>query len=262
MPDFLLTDRPGFTPMISRLVGMMDYARATTLQAVQGLSVEELDTIPPGFGNSAGMLLEHFAAVEVYYQHASFDVPAYPETLIDPRWLPGLDLGELGRETIRGRPLRHYLTQLAQVRAETLRLFAQRDDAWLDEPLPFWGSTGNRHFMWFHVFEDEINHRGQIRLIHKSIPRLAGRGMLGAGFGAAGPDGQGMVCLTVAPDSPAGVAGLQVGDLVLAYDGQDVTEMLYDEVALAQPAGVASRFRVRRGDQELELDVTRMARPS
>lgn len=53
---------------------------------------------------------------------------------------------------IRGRALRHYLEELARVRAGTLELLGSRDDAWLDEPLPFWGSTGNRHFMWFHVF--------------------------------------------------------------------------------------------------------------
>ena len=41
----------------------------------------------------------------------------------------------------------HDLTQLREVRAETLRIFAEQDDTWLDEPLPFWGTTGNRHFM-------------------------------------------------------------------------------------------------------------------
>ncbi|THF85853.1 DUF664 domain-containing protein [Deinococcus sp. KSM4-11] len=260
MPDLLLSNRPGFTPMIARLVGMMEYARATTLQAVQGLSVEELDLIPPEFGNSAGMLLEHFAAVEAYYQHATFDHPADPETLLDPRWLPGLDLGTRGREAIRGRPLRHYLTQLAEVRAETLRRFAVHDDAWLDEPLALWSTTGNRHFMWFHVFEDELNHRGQIRLIHKFIPRLRTRGLLGAGFEALS-DGVGLRCTVVQEGGPADLAGLRVGDVVLDYDGLDMTGTLYDEVPLVQAAGVTSRFRVQREGGVHDLTVTRGARP-
>ncbi|GHF34846.1 putative damage-inducible protein DinB [Deinococcus metalli] len=259
MSDFLISDRPGFTPMIARLVGMMEYGRETTLQAVQGMSVEELDLIPPEFGNSAGMLLEHFAAVERIYQLISEGHPN-PDEALEAKWWPGLDLGERGRADIRGRPLRHYLTQLAEVRAQTLRLFAAHDDVWLDEPLPFWGSTGNRHFMWFHVFEDELNHRGQLRLIHKFLPRLRDRGMLGAGFGAAS-DGRGLRCIFVQPGSPAALAGLREGDVVLTYDGQDVTGVLFDEVALTQAAGVTSAFRVRRDDGEHALNVTRVTRP-
>ncbi|WP_309571914.1 DUF664 domain-containing protein [Deinococcus sp.] len=260
MPELLISDRPGFTPMISRLIGMMDYARATTLEAVQGLSVEELDLIPPEFGNSAGMLLEHFAAVERIYQLISEGHPN-PDEALEANWWPGLDLGATGREAIRGRPLRHYLTQLQDVRAESLRLFATHDDAWLDEPLPFRDSTGNRHFMWFHVMEDEVNHRGQIRLIHKFIPRLRDRGMLGAGFEAAGADGLGMRCSQVQPGSPADLAGLRVGDVVAEYDGQDVTGALYDELPLVQAVGVTSTFRMQRESGVHDIAVTRVARP-
>jgi hypothetical protein len=28
----------------------------------------------------------------------------------------------------------------------------------------------NNHFKWFHVFEDEINHRGQIRWLRARLP--------------------------------------------------------------------------------------------
>lgn len=33
-----------------------------------------------------------------------------------------------------------------------------------------WGTPTSNYFKWFHVFEDEINHRGQIRLIRKLTP--------------------------------------------------------------------------------------------
>jgi uncharacterized damage-inducible protein DinB len=165
---YLVADQPGFTPHIGRLVSMMNYARHTTLDAVRDLSVAQLDERPNGFGNSIAMLLEHFAGVEVVYQIITFEgrEPADAELT---HWLPGLDLGDKG-ESIRGKPLEHYLEQLAQVRAKTLAEFAKRDDDWLHLEFPWWDNKpGNNYFCWFHVFEDEINHRGQIRLIRKNL---------------------------------------------------------------------------------------------
>lgn len=258
--NLLIADRDGFSPQISRLIGMMDYTRHTTLEAVRGLSVEELDLRPEPYGNSVGMLLEHFVAVEIYYQALSFGTHADPEEAVGERWMPGLDLGQLGREKIKGHPLSYYLHNLAETRAQTLKMLAEKDDIWLEEPLPFWGQTGNRYFMWFHVFEDELNHRGQIRMLRQHMPRLQNRGLLGAGFDAATLDGLGMRCTQAWEGSPAALAGLQVGDVVLEYDGQDITHTPYMEIALERPAGQTSRFRVRRGDEVLNVDITRVSR--
>ena len=60
---------------------------------------------------------------------------------------------------------------LDEVRTQTLRELAQRDDAWLDEESPFWsGLPANNYFKWFHVFEDELNHRGQMRWLRQRLP--------------------------------------------------------------------------------------------
>ena len=148
---------------------MMNYARLTTLQAVSDLSVAQLDDQPPGFGNTIAALLEHFAAVEAYYQGFTFNGIQKPSEAFMQRWGAGLDLGERISE-IRGKPLEHYVLQLEEVRAKTLKEFAKRDDAWLHEEFPFWdGEPANNYFCWFHVMEDEINHRGQIRLIRKNL---------------------------------------------------------------------------------------------
>lgn len=259
--SLLLSDRAGFTPQIARLIGMMDYTRQTTLEAVQGLGVEELDFIPQGFGNSIGMLLEHFAAVERIYQLISTDHPD-PDGALEAHWWPGLDLGARGREAIRGRPLRHYLRQLREVRTETLRLLGQHDDAWLEHPVPLWGGVGNRHFMWFHVFEDELSHRGQIRLLRAQLPASQERGLLGATFGPMTESGLGMRCERVYETSPADLAGLRDGDIVTEYEGQDVTNAEFYEIKLSRPPGAESRFWVQRGDEILELHVVRVARPA
>ena len=70
---FLIGDLPGFTPQIARLVSMMNYTRSTTLQAVAGLGVDELDYLHDPHSNSIGALLSHIAAAEVGYQAATFD---------------------------------------------------------------------------------------------------------------------------------------------------------------------------------------------
>ena len=63
------------------------------------------------------------------------------------------------------------MERLARVRARTLEELTRRDDAWLFEESPWWdGHVANNYFKWFHVFEDELNHRGQIRLLRKRLP--------------------------------------------------------------------------------------------
>lgn len=166
---YLITDIPGYTPQISRLLSMMNYARHTTLEAVKGLSTEQLDFLLDAESNSIGALLLHYAAVEVAYQVGTFEGRelSEEEMLI---WGPALNLGEEGRAHIHGHALDYYIERLNEVRTRTYELFATVDDEWLNTEEEFWHhKPANYYFMWFHVFEDEINHRGQIRLIRKRV---------------------------------------------------------------------------------------------
>ena len=166
---YLVQPLDGFSPRIGELVVMMNYARMATLWVSRDLTQEQLDARPNGFSNSVGMLLEHMAAVEVAYAASTFENRDLTEAET-ARWEPGLELGELGRERIKGNDLEYYLATLAAVREKTLAEFAQRDDDWLYEQTPFWDNEpANNYFKWFHVFEDEINHRGQIRLIRNAL---------------------------------------------------------------------------------------------
>ncbi|WP_217595544.1 DinB family protein [Cohnella sp. GbtcB17] len=166
---YLITDIQGYTPQVSRLLSMMNYARYTTLEAAKNLTIEQLDYLMDPDSNSIGALLLHFAAVEFAYQLETFEKRDLneEEMLV---WGPALDLGEKGRQAIRGNDLTYYVNKLNEVRARTYELFKTVDDEWLHHEEPFWyGKQANRYFMWFHVFEDEINHRGQIRLIKKKM---------------------------------------------------------------------------------------------
>jgi uncharacterized damage-inducible protein DinB len=151
----------GFTPTIGRLVAMLTYARQTTLAAVNGLAREQLDHLHDARSNSIGALLAHVATVERVYQVVTFEErePSASETAA---WSAALTLGDEGRREIRGRELQFYTDELMRAREATLAALAQRDDTWLEAPLRI-APELNAHWAWFHVAEDEISHRGQIR---------------------------------------------------------------------------------------------------
>jgi uncharacterized damage-inducible protein DinB len=163
-PDlFLIGDIPGFAPQIGRLVSMMNYVRSTTIKAVTGLGVDELDYLHDPQSNSIGALLLHVAAAEVGYQAATFD--ARDLNAEERRqWGAALELGEKARAEIRGHELAYYLDRLEHVRTESLAELSRRSDRWLEEQTSFGnGQRVNNYFKWFHVIGHEINHRGQIR---------------------------------------------------------------------------------------------------
>jgi uncharacterized damage-inducible protein DinB len=242
---FLITDQEGFTPHMGRLVSMINYARRTTLDMVRGLTVEELDFLPSSDGNSIGMLLEHFAAVEVAYQASTFEERELNEAEIE-RWGAGLELGKLGREKLRGRDINYYLQTLQEVRNKTFAEFRKRSDDWLHQEFPFWGQTGNNYFCWFHVFEDEINHRGQIRLIYKQLPRVKNRGVLGVQLVPAKDDGVGLAFAAVTLDGAAAKVGIKAGDVVLELNDKDIRETPFEEIDARGQAGESVRLKVQR----------------
>ena len=148
---------------------MLTYSRSTTLAAVEGLTLAELDHLHDVTSNSIGALLAHMTAVERSYQILTFE-----ERLLSPRenglWASALKLGAHGRHSLRGYLLDHYLEELSVVRTATLDALAARDDAWLERTVTV-APRINAHWAWFHVAEDEVNHRGQIRWLRARLPQ-------------------------------------------------------------------------------------------
>jgi uncharacterized damage-inducible protein DinB len=171
MASYRIEPLPGFTPTIGRLVGMLTYARNTTLRAVDGLSVAQLDHLHDDSSNSIGALLAHIAVVERSYQILTFqERRATAEELA--AYEPALTLGVEARRVLRGKPLEHYVHELGEARHFTLEGLAARDDAWLERTVSA-APAMNAHWAWFHVAEDEINHRGQIRWLRKRLASTA-----------------------------------------------------------------------------------------
>lgn len=162
---YVFRDLEAFSPHISRLVFMLDYARRNTLASVQGLSAEQLDTQVMKQGNTIGMLLTHIAQVEETYQSVTFRG-------VRPTGRVARNvLSDAGRKKIKKNELSHYLEYLKAVRAETLMELQKRDDDWLHQEHTPWPNKVpmNNSFCWFHVLEDELNHGGQIKILRKEI---------------------------------------------------------------------------------------------
>ena len=168
---FQIIEHNGYDRQIGHLISMMNYARITTIDSVIGLSIPELDFLLDEKANSIGMLMFHIASVDFIYRTTSIHKREATEEEL-AFWSPALYLGEIGREKIKGFDLAFYFELLAIERKKTLEELAKLDDRWIYEEVDFWGgSKANNYFQWFHVLEDEINHRGQIRMIKKRIVR-------------------------------------------------------------------------------------------
>lgn len=166
--DRLILPTSGYTPTIGRLVAMLEYVRRTLLAAVQGMTRQQLDHLHDASSNSIGALIAHAVAVERYYQVLTFE-ERDPEPSRDPMWLAALELGDGARRVLHGRDLANYVDELFGTRAATLAALRARDDEWLERPLAS-AARMNPHWAWFHVAEDEINHRGQIRWLRARVP--------------------------------------------------------------------------------------------
>ncbi|WP_426951843.1 DinB family protein [Bacillus mycoides] len=158
----------GYTKNIGELVSMLEHTRAVTLQEIKDLSVEQLDLIMPSGGNSIGALLKHIAAIEKAHQLISFQKRDFTKEELEI-WEDALYLGEAGK-SIRGYDIPYYVQLLQKVREETLKCLSEQDDEWLmsERKWPN-GIAYNQYYLWFHVLEDEISHRGQIKMLKNKL---------------------------------------------------------------------------------------------
>ncbi len=165
---YQVTDIPGYSPNISRLISMMNYARYVTLESVKGLTVEQLDYLYDSQSNSIGALLYHIASTDNYFRILSFEERDLTQEEFK-NWEAASHLGQFGREQIKGNELKFYVDILNEERNLVYKLLREKDDEWLERKIPYYGNVANYHHLWFHVFEDEINHKGQINWLKKRL---------------------------------------------------------------------------------------------
>ena len=182
-PSTDLCAAPDCSPTLGALVAMLTYTRATTLAAVDGLGTAQLDHQHDATANPIGALLAHIGAIEWAYLTGTLgDKPLSGEW---ERWGPLMRLGPSAWAAARGQTLSAHLDRLAAVRERTLSGLRSMDDAWLAQrtTLPWLRGPATNLWSWYHVMEDELNHRGQIRWLRA---RLSSRGTQESVESAAG----------------------------------------------------------------------------
>jgi uncharacterized damage-inducible protein DinB len=167
---YIIGPRKGYSPNVGTLLSTMEMMQTWLIGTFDKMSIEQLDYLMDEDANSIGAMAMHLAATEKYYQLHTFDGVPWGEWSDEDKaqWDVAMNLGEKGREILKGQPASYYIEALNTVREATKKGFAERNDEWLftvDEEWP-WGPTNN-YCKWFHVCEHISNHRGQMKLIAK-----------------------------------------------------------------------------------------------
>jgi uncharacterized damage-inducible protein DinB len=169
MIDYRIKPKDNFDERVGELVTMLEHSREVTLNEVTNLNQNELDYLLNDNSNSIGSLLLHIASIEFVHQVITFENRDLNENEVT-EWQTALELGEKARNSIKNQPIEFYLEKLFVVRMNTINQLKLKRDSWLYEENK-WdnGVPYNNYYLWFHVMEDEISHRGQIRMIKRLL---------------------------------------------------------------------------------------------
>src|SRR5688572_14278822 len=161
---YVIGPMDGYSPQIGTLVSMLNYNRQTIINTVKDLTVEQLDYLHDKDANTIGALIMHLGATDKYYQVNTFEGRQDLNEVEKKAWGAAMNLGDEGRQNIKGQEVKYYLDRIAEVRQKTLEEFKKKDDKWLLAVDPEWSKQEplNTYWKWFHVCEHESNHRGQM----------------------------------------------------------------------------------------------------
>ena len=155
------------------LLGIIEDARATTLQRVEGISTHELHWQFAEGWNTVGALLSHIISAGDFFRIQFIERRELSDAE-KKQWLPGLEMGKFIPQLITGEPIESYLKRLQETRDRLTKAFGSLSIAQFHEKLTgcYNAKTGyNLAWVFYHLVEDEVHHRGQISLFEKVIQK-------------------------------------------------------------------------------------------
>ena len=167
MPDLdqrVITPFPASHPELGRWLWALEDTRRRTLDAVDGVTPEELDWTPAGLDNSIGTLLYHIALIETDY--LCVDILGmedyFPDLMTLLQFSDRDEAGELS--VVTGVSLENHLARLATVRARFLEHVSTLTAEQLAtaRALPEWNYDISPAWTLHHLMQHEAEHRGEI----------------------------------------------------------------------------------------------------
>lgn len=161
---FLIAPAEHEEALMGTLFAMMRNVRHYLHTATRGLDAEALDAVPDNARNSIGALLAHVAAAERMIVNITVHGRRFGDDEADFH-----EAFRFERNPLAGSDVAAYHEHLAAVRARTLQLLQEKDDAWLLASKTFFGQPSNNLYYLFHMLQDEARHTGQIILLRKHL---------------------------------------------------------------------------------------------
>ncbi len=153
---------------IDYLLGIIEDARATTLQRIENISTEELHWQYAEGWNSISALLSHFISTALYFR-IEFIEGRHLDDEERKEIMPGLEMGKYIKDLINDEPVEYYLKELERATGLLTDSIKQLNfDDFSKKREGYNPDTGN-NLAWvlYHTAEDEVHHRGQISIIRK-----------------------------------------------------------------------------------------------
>ncbi len=153
---------------IDYLLGILVDARAVTNKMVNNITTEELHWQYAEGWNTIGCLLAHIISCSHYLRIVFLQQRQLTQAEKD-QFLPGLEMGKYIPQLINHQPLEKYQSQLAASSAlleEAIKNITQEE--FFEKREGYNEETGcNLAWVFYHLAEDEVHHRGQISLLRK-----------------------------------------------------------------------------------------------
>ncbi len=157
----------GYSPRIGLMVYMLEDLKDRITQQVKDLDQSQTDFLYDANANSIGALIMHLVSTESYYQVETLEGRQWTEAEFTKFGVAG-ELDEEIKNSLKGKPITHYLNLWDEVREKTLKGLKTKDDEWFAS-VPEEGI--NYHYIWYHVMEHSANHMGQIATVKNRLKR-------------------------------------------------------------------------------------------